>query len=457
MPAHIADNPQKNTPRRILILALGVLFALCGATLAWASTSGVFTPNTASNSDQEVAPPTKSDSPIPGETAEPVEPVVPEPEPEPEPVDITIAAAGDILPHMPVLNSASTSEGYDMSRLWSRLDPWISGADLSLCHMEVPIAPPGSAPSGYPMFAAPHSIARDIADAGWDGCSTASNHSVDRGFPGVEATLDAFEEVGLGASGTARSEEEADQPQIYTLERAERTVKIAHLSAAYGLNGLPKPEGKPWAVETFDAEAPDLTRLLEQAERARADGADLVIASIHCCVEYQTEPTPAQKNVMQEIADSQLIDLVIGHHAHVPQPIEELKGGPDNEGMWVAYGLGNYISNQSAECCVPQTSNGLVMFASAHIPHEGPVRVTGVEWLAVTVDRADGHQLHPISEETEAFGRLNGAQIASRFDLVMAAVGSQSPEIARKPEPSGPAPVVVPRVSGAASGEDDLD
>lgn len=446
MPSHISDNPSKNTPKRLIILALGVLFALSGGALGWAFADGRSTvganPGTsgqAESPDGETALPTPDDT-IP-------EPV-PEPEPVVEPADITIAAAGDILPHMPLLESARNGDDYDMSKLWQRLDPWISGADLSLCHMEVPIAPPGSQPSGYPMFAAPKSLARDVAKQGWDGCSTASNHSVDRGYAGVEATLDALEEQGLGASGTARSEIEAETPQIYLLERAERTIKIAHLSTAYGLNGLPKPEGKPWAVETFDAETPDLSRLIEQAEAAREDGADLVIASIHCCVEYQTAPTAAQVSVMQQIADSEAVDLVIGHHAHVPQPITRLEGGPDGEGMWVAYGLGNYISNQSSECCVSETSNGLVMFATAHVPPEGPVRVTGVEWLAVTVDRASSHQLHPITEETGETGRLSDQQVATRYGQVKDAVGSEAPEIAIPPVPSGPPAEVIERASG---------
>lgn len=439
MPSHIADNPHKNTPRRLLILALGVIFALCGGIAGWALND--------KQPGVEASPQANDPSGPDGANPTPAPPVVPEPEPEPvvEPSDITIAAAGDILPHMPLLQSARDGDDYDMSKLWHRLDPWIQGADLSLCHMEVPIAPAGSQPSGYPMFAAPKSLARDVAKQGWDGCSTASNHSVDRGFAGVEATLDALDEEGLGAAGTARSEAEANAPQIYLLQRAERTVKIAHLSTAYGLNGLPKPEGKPWAVETFDAEAPDLSRLIEQAEAAREDGADLVIASVHCCVEYQTEPNAAQVSVMQQIADSGTIDLVIGHHAHVPQPITRLEGGPYGEGMWVAYGLGNYISNQSSECCVAQTSNGLVMFASAHIPPEGPVKVTGVEWMAVTVDRASGHELHPMSSDTGALGRLSDDQIATRYGQVKDAVGDEAPEIAEPPTPSGPPAEMITR------------
>src|SRR5690625_2037232 len=211
---------------------------------------------------------------------------------------------------MPVLRSAEKDGEYDLTRLWHRLDPWVQGADLSLCHMEVPVAPEGTQPSGYPMFGAPATVARDAAAQGWDGCSTASNHSVDRGFAGIEATLGALSEAGLGGVGTARTEEEADQPQIYLLERAERTVKSAHVSATCGLNGPPKPAGTPWAVEESDAQTPDPSRLQQQEEAAREDGADLMIASMHCYDEYQTAPTAAESAVIQALADAGTIHLV---------------------------------------------------------------------------------------------------------------------------------------------------
>ena len=113
---------------------------------------------------------------------------------------------------------------------------------------------------------------------------------------------------------------------------------------------MPVDADKPWSVNLIDVPA-----MVAQATAARAAGADLVIASVHCCVEYQTEPTPEQVAIDQQLADSGVFDLVIGHHAHVPQPVAHLSGGPRGEGMWVAYGLGNYLSNQDGECCSPNT------------------------------------------------------------------------------------------------------
>jgi poly-gamma-glutamate capsule biosynthesis protein CapA/YwtB (metallophosphatase superfamily) len=377
---------------------------------------------------------------------EPSPTATPEPPPPPPDVVLTLVAAGDVLLHQPVINSAAVSDGYDFRPLFAPMDPWVQGADLALCHLEVPVAPPGTAPSGYPVFGAPVEIAEGLRAAGWDGCSTASNHSVDRGWAGLVATLDALDGAGLGHVGTARSETEAAAPQLYDVEREGGTVRIAHLSTTYGTNGIPLPADAPWSVETpIDTDA-----LIEQSTAARDDGADLVVISVHCCVEYVSQATDEQQRIARAFADSGVVDLVIGHHAHVPQPIELLEGGPRDEGMWVAHGLGNYISNQDANCCSARTDSGLLMTATIRRPADGPAAVTGVEWTAVTVDRAGGHRVHPMPSPTveEGAGTFDGSALRTRWGRVAEVVGSDAPERVAPPEPTGPEPVVLPRPRG---------
>jgi poly-gamma-glutamate synthesis protein (capsule biosynthesis protein) len=356
-----------------------------------------------------------------------------------------------VLPHLPVLSSARIPGGYDFGSVLGPMNPWVQGADLALCHLEVAVTPPGTAPSGYPMFATPPQIASGLQAQGWDGCSTASNHSVDRGFAGVTATLDALDAAGLGHVGTARTALEQSQPQLYRLDRGGRTITVAHNAATYGTNGMPVDADKPWSVDLIDVPA-----MVAQATAARAAGADLVIASVHCCVEYRTEPTPQQVAMDQELADSGVFDLVIGHHAHVPQPVVQLRGGPRGEGMWVAYGLGNYVSNQDGECCSPQTSSGLLL--TAHVEATGafpalgrptgPARVTGVEWTPITVDRLGGHQVHALSDIPGGTSTLSAAQVATRAAAVIEAAGTDAPQRTTPLTPTGVVPFVVPRVSG---------
>ncbi len=367
----------------------------------------------------------------------------PSPSPRPD-VTFTIGAAGDVLTHEPLLRSARAGAGYDFTPLLAGMNAYVAGVDLALCHLEVPLAPAGSRPSGYPVFGAPDALVPALKAQGWDGCSTASNHSADRAWPGVEATLNAFDAAGLGHDGTARSAAEAAAPQLYTLARNGRTITVAHISATYGLNGLPVPAGRPWSIRLIDTES-----VIAESRAARAAGADLVVVSIHAGTEYVTAPTAQQLQVDAALAASGQVDLIIGHHAHVPQPIVRLPGGPDGQGVWTAYGLGNFISNQDSACCNPKTDSGLFLTATVTVPWRGPARVTGVDWTAVTVDRRAGHRVAPIhGARAQSRGTLSAGELGARYGRLAAAVGAEAPERTEPPTPSGPAPLVVRR--GAA-------
>lgn len=429
--------------RRRGLPAIGVLVALAliaGAGVAAAAATGLW-PDGGTAAAPVTTPVSPSASPTPTPT--------PSPSPPPDAV-LTLVAAGDVLPHEGVVADARTADGYDFAPEMAPVQDWIAGADLAICHMEVPVAPDGTKPSGYPLFAAPAALVPDLKKVGWDGCSTASNHSVDRGEAGLTATLDAFDAAGLGHAGTARTAAEAADIQMYEFQREGQTVTIAHIAATYGTNGMPVPAD--YSVNLINTD-----RIIADAKAARAAGADLVVVSLHCCVEYVSEPAAEQVAVAQALADSGEVDLVIGHHAHVPQPIAHLTGGPDGTGMWVAYGLGNFISNQGAHCCTARTDSGLILEATIRKPVDGPARVESVGWTAVTVDLTDGHKVEPLSALAAAgagVGSLSPAEVKARHDRVTAVVGDAAPELLAPPVPSGTGPVeerVTPPATNAST------
>lgn len=444
VPRHAAPSKCRFRP---WLIALAPIIALV---IGGGTAVGVVLSQRDAKTDQN-AQPTTAQSPTrstdAADKSEDPAPSVPRPDPEPEPqpdATFTILAGGDILTHEPVNNSARTGQSYDYAPLLAGIDQWVQGADLALCHLEVPVAPEGTAPSGYPMFGAPREIVADIAKQGWDGCSTASNHSVDRGWDGIVATADAMDEHGLGFVGTSVSKKQQRQAQQYVLGREGQRITVAHVAATYGTNGLPVPSGREWSVDLIDT-----AQLLKQAERARDDGADLVLVSLHFGQEYRIEPTAQQLEVAQELADSGLVDMVIGHHAHISQPMTKLPGGPDGQGMWVAYGLGNMISNQDASCCVAGTESGLLMIATVVKPADQPARVVDLQWQGVTVDRRGGHRLFPFASNLKkGAGTLSSAEMQVRRERVQSAVGDEMDELREPPTPTGPTPQVVPR-SGA--------
>lgn len=373
-------------------------------------------------------------------------------EPPGQDEEFTIVSAGDVLIHDAVFEAAEQpGGGYDFEPGMAAVQEWISGADLALCSMEVPLAAEGEEPTGYPLFGAPGELVPGLAATGFHGCNTANNHSLDSGVDGLRNTLETFDAHGLGHVGTARSQEEAQTPQLYTLQRADREITVAHLSTTMLHNDVaPPPADAPWMVTDLTAE--DLTAL---AAQARQDGADIVVASVHWGTEYVHEPTEEQRAYGEDLAAGGEIDVVYGNHSHTPQPIEQLDGGPEEHGMWVVWSMGNFLANQDEECCLMETATGTMVYATVDVPAEDPARVTEVEWSPVTVDREGerrGDEVHrgiwPLAELVNdgipAEAELEQATVDQRWERVIEVMGEDQLRT-EPPQPSGEAPDVLPR------------
>ncbi len=263
-------------------------------------------------------------------------------QPPPAPESFTVVASGDVLVHPPLTEQAyadSTGAEPDFGPLLAGVARVVSAADLALCHLEVPLAGPEGPFAGYPSFNAPPQVATALAEAGYDSCSTASNHTLDQGADGVFRTLDALDAAGLAHTGSARSAEEDGTPLIHDVGPA----RVAQLSYTYGYNGLELPDNAPWLADTLEPEAVladtlEPEAVLADARQAEQAGADVVIASLHWGQEYRHEPTDEQVALAERLLADPAIDLIVGHHAHVVQPFERVGG------EWVAYGLGNHVA-----------------------------------------------------------------------------------------------------------------
>jgi poly-gamma-glutamate capsule biosynthesis protein CapA/YwtB (metallophosphatase superfamily) len=280
---------------------------------------------------------------------------------------MTLAFTGDLLTHLPLVAVArtygQTSGGrYDFTPMLAPMRPVIEPADVAICHLEVPAAADQDQLSGYPSFGAPVELIDAVKLTGYSGCSTASNHSLDQGRDGIRQTLDRFDDVHLRHAGTARTAEEGASTTFYEVGGA----KVAHLSYAYGFNGYQLPADAPFA-----ANAIDVGRIHADATRARQAGAQLVVVSLHWGTEYQHQPDAYQRQVAAELLPWPDIDVIVGHHAHVVQPIERV------EGTLVVWGLGNHLANQRQ---VPR-SDGLTAVLTAAKGDGGRYAVT--EALAV--------------------------------------------------------------------------
>jgi len=288
----------------------------------------------------------------------------------------TLAATGDFLIHTPVQRRAAANaggSGYSFSPMFAEVAPIIATADLALCHMETPVSPDNTSLSGYPLFNVPREIVVDAAAAGYDGCSTASNHSLDKGATGLAATLEVLDQAGLQHAGTARSALEAVTPTIYDVEG----VKVGHLSFTYGTNGIPQPADRPWSVNVIDA-----PKILADAAAATQGGAEFVIVSLQWGNEYQSDPTPDQQTLARQLLASADVDLIVGSHVHVVQPIERVGT------KYVAYGVGNFLSNQGAPSTPTASQDGLILQVGVQEQPDGSFAATQVAFTPTWVDRS---------------------------------------------------------------------
>ncbi|MDO8362040.1 MAG: CapA family protein [Actinomycetota bacterium] len=294
------------------------------------------------------------------------------------PKRLTFGFVGDVHTLRAVNGSALQPDGsFDYAPLFAEVAPQLSWFDTSMCHMEAPIAPPGTEVIvEAPQLSAAPSIAPALAGAGFDRCSTASNHSLDRGAAGIDATLNAFDAAGLGHSGTARSAAEA---QSVTFE--VRGVEVAHLSYSFSFSGIPLPAGQPWRANMIDT-----TAIVAAARAARAAGAQVVVLSLHWGVDAQSAVTSYQRAVAEAVTASGQIDLIVGHHAHVLQPISQVNG------VWVIWGLGNFVSDLPTREFWPASSQDSVIAGVEMMVHaDGRVEVRPPTVYPIWCDKQHGH------------------------------------------------------------------
>ena len=353
----------------------------------------------------------------------------------------TVGYAGDVLMHMPVMESTPAGSG-DITANIAAETPWVEGLDLALCGMEVPVAPDGVY-SGYPSFGTSAEVVAALARSGWDGCATASNHAADRGEAGVVATLDALDAHGLGHAGTYRSQQDASVPfALYELERGGRTVTVAQISTTMDLNGLEDPTG-------YSVTLNDVGAITKAAKSARAAGANLVVVHSQLGEEYETTPNDAQVSYAQALADSGQVDILFGAHPHVPQPAEKLSGGVGGKGMWVSYSAGNYISNQDEECCAPLSDVGQLVWADVTSHADGSVSVDKLNWHPFTMDLAGGYKIRDLAAlhngERPAGLGLSTEEIDRRWSLLTSQVKDASTVSTTLPKATGPAPTIPSR------------
>lgn len=382
-----------------LILVAGILaasFAVNGMNKSKQGTGG-------GNANENVAP--KEETGAVPETEKPEEP-----EAGPD-VTVNIKATGDIMFHPSQLDGAyDPSTGtYDFRNSFRAVKDIFQDADIAIANFEGTTA--GNqvyAYQGYPIFNAPDEVLDAIKDAGFDILSTANNHCLDTRKAGVIRTVQEIQSKGMESIGTY-----VKKPETRVLIKDVKGIKIAFLAYTEMVNGLETtmlPEDLDAMINIIDE-----TKISEDIAYAKEKNADIIIAYLHWGDEYSRVQAGRQEVLADKLFTAG-VDIILGSHPHVIQPAQKLEYGGKTK--FVAYSMGNFLSNQRIETLVPYgmteevsryTEDGVIVDINIEKNGQsGEVSIKDISYIPLWVYKgktADGrteHVVYPIMEYIES-------------------------------------------------------
>lgn len=259
----------------------------------------------------------------------------------PDPTTIHMVAFGDTMAHLTNIKNAynSSTKDYDFMNVFKNVKSHLENGDITIGNLETTFAGSARGYTGYPTFNCPEILGKNLKSIGVDVLTTANNHCMDKGYKGLESTLNFLDEYGISHTGTARSEEE----QNTILIKDVNGIKIAFLSYTYGTNGITIPKDKPYSVNLIDKEL-----IKNHINIAKQQNVDVICVSMHWGVEYRLKQNSEQEKLADFLFENG-VDIILGSHPHVLEPMEKrtitLEDGSTKDGF-VIYSLGNFVSGQ---------------------------------------------------------------------------------------------------------------
>lgn len=273
--------------------------------------------------------------------------------------DVTLVFAGDAMQHERQLNAAyrKADKSYNYNDCFTYVKDFVSKADYAVVNLECTLG--GKPYTGYPCFSAPVEYAQALKDAGFDLFLHANNHCLDRRDAGLIKTGEALDALGVPHIGTYRDVAARNDRLPFITEI--KGIKFAFLNYTYGTNGI-EPQGKV-VVDYIDKK-----KIHSDVVAARNAGADMIVACMHWGVEYKLVQNKQQEQLAQFLK-SEGVDLIIGGHPHVIQPMA-LTEDANGKSTLTIYSLGNFISGMRTadtrggamlKVTVSRTGNGVIV------------------------------------------------------------------------------------------------
>ena len=268
---------------------------------------------------------------------------------------LSLIMGGDALIHSSVYMDAKKNGKYDFHEMLENIKPIVSEYDLAYYNQETILGGTEIGLSTYPCFNSPYEVGDAFIDAGFNVVSLANNHTLDRGSKAIINSRNYWNNKDVMVNGSATSLEERNNIDI----REKNGISYALLSYTTSTNGISRKND--YYVNWYSEEA------VKRDVDAVRDKVDLLMVAIHWGVEYNTGVTANQKKIASYLA-SLGVDIVIGSHPHVIEPVEYIGN------TLVIYSLGNFISGQRTN----EQLSGLLMSVNVNKVVDTEVNVTSI-------------------------------------------------------------------------------
>ncbi|MBR1762032.1 MAG: CapA family protein [Eubacterium sp.] len=251
---------------------------------------------------------------------------------------VSIVAVGDNLIHNTLIAAGMKDDGsLDYTSFYEDISEYIKPADIAIINQETMLGGSSFEYAGYPNFNSPWEVGEAAIGAGFDVFTCATNHSMDIGIAGIEKEVEFFKKhPEVTHIGTYASQEEYDKITYYE----KNGITFALLNYTQHTNGIGVPENKSYAVKMLKEE------LVKKEITEARKNADVVIVLPHWEQENSHEIIDFQRKYVKLFSDLG-VDIVIGTHPHVLQPVEWVTNAETGKKMLVYYSIGNFISHQT--------------------------------------------------------------------------------------------------------------
>lgn len=304
---------------------------------------------------------------------------------------ITLTSVGDVMAHMPQLEAQlQDDKTYNFDNNFKYIKPIIENSDISIANLETTVNPNKNV-SGYPSFNSPPELLNSLKNTGFDVISTINNHSLDTGYSGVISTLNELKKINLKSVGTKLSEEEKNYITIKV-----KDINIGITTFSYGdivgndkyLNGIRagKSAGLLNVIDNNKINS-SFETIKKEIDLMKSENVDFIIVGLHWGEEYKQNPNSYQKELAQLLANEG-VDLILGSHPHVVQPIEYIKSETSDEECLVVYSMGNIISNQrEEEMGFKESENGIIPIIDIEKNDNGDTVIKNAQYIPTWVNK----------------------------------------------------------------------